>query len=281
VNFNRVARHYHWLETLAFGDTLQRSRTWWIGNVPRPGRALIIGEGNGRFLSELLRVHPGIEIDCVDASDRMLRLARQNVSRADPNSAARVRFLRRDVLSWSPSGSYDLLVTHFFLDLFHRESVQSIVAKLARAAAPNATWLIADFTIPSGRLTGCHAKLWLRAMYLFFKLTAGVTANTLVDPGVFLQRNGFARGSHRSFRLGMVKSELYRNSDGPADSPCRPVNSSSQAKQSGRSQIGASTDRLPDGMKSPVARDRGLEVPGVSSARSSLQIVPPNAACAR
>jgi ubiquinone/menaquinone biosynthesis C-methylase UbiE len=211
VNFNRIARHYRWLETIAFGNALQLSRTCWINKVPRPGRALIIGEGNGRFLGELLHAHPGVEVDCVDASDRMLRLARQHVLRSDPDSAARVRFLNRDVLSWSPSGRYDLLVTHFFLDLFHREAVQTIVAKLAQAAAPNATWLIADFTIPSGRLTGFHAKLWLRTMYAFFKFAAGVTANTLVDPSTYLQTNGFARSSRRSFRLGMLKSELYRN----------------------------------------------------------------------
>jgi SAM-dependent methyltransferase len=219
VNFDQIARHYGWLETVAFGSALQRSRTCWINKVPRPARTLIVGEGNGRFLCELLRAHPGIDIDCVDASDRMLRLAREYVFRNDPDSAARVRFLHRDVLSWSPSGRYDLLVTHFFLDLFRREAVQSIVAKLAKAAAPNATWLIADFAIPSGRLAGFHAKLWLRTMYSFFKFAAGVSAKTLVDPSIYLQTSGFARSGRRSFRLGMLKSELYRNGSGVGNLP--------------------------------------------------------------
>jgi SAM-dependent methyltransferase len=211
VNFNRVARHYHWLETIAFGSALQRSRTCWINKVPRPTRTLIVGEGNGRFLCELLRAHPGIVIDCVDASALMLRLAREYVWRTDPDSAVRVRFLHRDILSWSPSGSYDLLVTHFFLDLFHREAVQSIVAKLAQAAAPNATWLIADFTIPSGGLARVHAQLWLRAMYSFFKFTAGVRVRSLADPAAYLQRQGFACKDQKISRIGMLKSELYRS----------------------------------------------------------------------
>src|SRR5437016_5407100 len=51
MNFDRVAPHYRWLETVTFGSALEKSRNYWIRRVPRPKRALIVGEGNGRFLS--------------------------------------------------------------------------------------------------------------------------------------------------------------------------------------------------------------------------------------
>ena len=123
---------------MVFGNALQRARIYWIDKIPRPGRALIVGEGNGRFLCELLRVHPKIEIDCIDASERMLQLTRSRVRRTRPESLAHVQFFHQDILNWSPRHSYDLLVTHFLLDCFESEKLELIVAKLAETARQNA-----------------------------------------------------------------------------------------------------------------------------------------------
>lgn len=209
MNFDRIARHYRWLETVAFGNALQNARTYWIDEIPPSRRALIVGGGNGRFLCELLRAHPKINIDCLDASGRMLELARARVRRLRPESLASVRFFHLDVRNWSPSDSYDLLVTHFFLDCFPREQVEAIVAKLAQAARPEAVWLIADFSIPDRRFARIRAKFWLRMMYAFFRAAAAVAAKELVDPTPYLHNNGFVRRSRKLSRRGMLKSDLY------------------------------------------------------------------------
>lgn len=209
MNFDLVAPHYRLLETIAFGNALQKARTCWIQQIPRPRRALVVGEGNGRFLCELLRAHPRIDIDCVDASGGMLALARARVRRLRPESLASVRFFHLDVLNWSPPDSYDLLVTHFFLDCFPREQVGAIVAKLAQAARPTAIWLIADFCIPHRRFARTHAKFWVRMMYAFFRVVAGIPTKELVDPTPYLQCNGFIGRSLRLSRGGMLRSGLY------------------------------------------------------------------------
>jgi ubiquinone/menaquinone biosynthesis C-methylase UbiE len=209
VNFDLVAPHYRWLETIAFGNALQNARTCWIQQIPRPRRTLILGEGNGCFLCELLRAHPKIDIDCVDASGRMLALACARVCRLRPESLASVRFFHRDVLNWSPSDSYDLLVTHFFLDCFPPEQVGAIVAKLAQAARSDAVWLIADFCIPHRRFARIHAKLWVRMMYAFFRVVAAIPAKELVDPTPYLQCNGFVGRSRKLSRGGMLRSDVY------------------------------------------------------------------------
>ena len=209
MNFDLVAPHYRLLETIAFGNALQTARTYWIEQIPRPRRALVVGEGNGRFLCELLRAHPKIDIDCIDASRVMLALARARVRQLRPESLASVRFIHLDVLTWSPLNSYDLLVTHFFLDCFPPDQVGAIVAKLARAARPAAIWLIADFCIPHRRFARIHAKFWVRMMYAFFRVFAGIPAKELVDPTPYLQCNGFVRSSRRLSRGGMLRSDLY------------------------------------------------------------------------
>jgi SAM-dependent methyltransferase len=209
VSFDFLAPHYRWLETLAFGNALQRARTCWLNKIARPNRTLIVGEGHGRFLCELLRVHPGIDVDCIEASREMLRLARARLLRTSPESIPHVRFLREDILNWSPQKSYDLLVTHFVLDCFPRPELQMIVNKLATAAEPGAPWLIADFVLPRTRLARVHARLWLRLMYIFFRITAGVKAKNIIDPHPILTENGFVPASSTLSRAGMLKSDLY------------------------------------------------------------------------
>jgi ubiquinone/menaquinone biosynthesis C-methylase UbiE len=211
VSFDSIAPAYRTLETIAFGGDLQRARVACLGEIGTPRRALLVGEGNGRFLCELLRLHSIIAVDCVDASERMLELVRQRIERRLPMDATRVRFLQHDITSWTPpEASYDLIVTHFFLDCFLGDRIADVVNRLSRAATPNATWLLADFRVPAGGFARIRAGLWLAAMYRFFQITAGIEAKELEAPSPFLRTAGFAVASQHLFRSGMVKSELWR-----------------------------------------------------------------------
>ena len=100
VSFDAVAPWYRMLETIAFGDALQRCRVACLGEIAVPRRALIVGEGNGRFLCALLQAHPGVEVVCVDASERMLQLARKRMERRIARSSRPGSF--------SPSGHHEL-----------------------------------------------------------------------------------------------------------------------------------------------------------------------------
>jgi ubiquinone/menaquinone biosynthesis C-methylase UbiE len=211
VSFDSVAPAYRALETIAFGGDLQRARGACLDEIGTPRRALIVGEGNGRFLCELLRLHPNIAVDCVDESRRMLELARERIERRLPADATRVRFLQHDITSWCPpEASYDLIVTHFFLDCFSEARIADIVNRLSRAATPNATWLLADFSVPAQGFARIRACVWLAAMYRFFRFTSGIEATELEDPSPFLRTAGFALASQHLFRSGMVKSQLWR-----------------------------------------------------------------------
>ena len=211
MSFDAVAAWYLTLEWIAFGDALQRCRVACLNEISPPHRALIVGEGNGRFLCELLRLHSEIEVDCIDASERMLHLARERVENNVSNGLGRVHFLHGDITSWSlPDDRYDLVVTHFVLDCFPEAGVAGIIKKLARAAKYDASWLLADFCIPRSGVTRLHARLWLAAMYLFFRFTARIQASELIDPTPFMRAEGFALARQHQFRCGMLKSEMWR-----------------------------------------------------------------------
>ena len=211
MSFDAVAPWYRALETIAFGNALQRCRVACLNEIESPRRALVVGEGNGRFLCELLRAHPGIQVDCADASERMLQLARRRVEMEQPDRSDQVRFLHRDVTSWSPpENHYDLVVTHFVLDCFPEGELAGVIKRLASAGTPEAVWLLADFRLPGQGFARLRARVWLAAMYQFFRLTAQIRATELIDPTPFMQANGFALTRQHLFRRGMLKSQLWR-----------------------------------------------------------------------
>jgi hypothetical protein len=128
-----------------------------------------------------------------------------------PDSLNRIRFLQRDITSWTPTEPpYDLIITHFVLDCFSKDQVADVVGSLARAATTEAIWLVADFCVPPDGFRRVHARAWLAAMYRFFQVTAGIEAVALVDPSPFLYAGGFSLARQHLFRSGMVKSELWR-----------------------------------------------------------------------
>src|SRR4051812_9976745 len=164
MSFDTLAPHYRWMERVLAGQKLQRCRTEFLPKIPAPKRALLIGEGNGRFLGEFINQFPQAEVMCVDASEKMLTQTRR--STANSTSA---EFLRADILDWQPAeNSFDLIVTNFFLDCFTPEQLASVINTLSVAATLEANWLLADFCEPPLGWRKWRARCILAAMYLFF-----------------------------------------------------------------------------------------------------------------
>src|SRR6478672_3243477 len=75
MSFDILAPHYRWMEAVLAGDKLQRCRVHWLGAVQHCRRALLVGEGNGRFLQVCAERLPNTHFTVVDASPKMLREA--------------------------------------------------------------------------------------------------------------------------------------------------------------------------------------------------------------
>jgi ubiquinone/menaquinone biosynthesis C-methylase UbiE len=210
MSFDRLAPHYQWMEFVLAGEKLQRCRTAFLEQVSAPENILIWGEGNGRFLIECRRKWKDARILCADASERMLALANERIERfgLDANG---IEFLRADVLKWSPMNkSFDLVVTHFFLDCFRAEQLQQIVDRIAFAARPNASWLLADFQMAPVGLQRLRAKLILTVMYLFFRIVTRLPARRLTSPDPYLISNEFFLRERRVSEWGLLRSDLWR-----------------------------------------------------------------------
>jgi ubiquinone/menaquinone biosynthesis C-methylase UbiE len=213
MSFDLLAPHYRWIEFVSAGDQLQQCRTALLGRVAESKKILIFGEGNGRFLLECRRKLPNAKITCVDASVRMLSLARRRLARQGV-SCEQIEFICADALTWMPpERNFDLIVTHFFLDCFRREQVEALIAKLARAAVPQANWLLADFQVAPAGLSRYRSRVILWMLYRFFRVTTRLSATVLTPPDDFLRRNGFELRQRHVYDWRLLHSDWWRRSE--------------------------------------------------------------------
>jgi ubiquinone/menaquinone biosynthesis C-methylase UbiE len=206
MSFDLLAPHYRWMERVLAGGKLQRCRTEFLDKIATPKHALLVGEGNGRFLSEFVRQFPQARATCLDASAKMLTEAkRAHVSNAN------LQFIHADIFDWSaPFGAFDLIVTNFFLDCFQREQLAQVVSKLASAASPNATWLLSDFRQPAVGWKKWRARWILASMYFFFRFATKLPARRLTPPDEFLNAHGFRLIDRRCHDWGLLHADYWR-----------------------------------------------------------------------
>jgi SAM-dependent methyltransferase len=208
-NFDPIARPYRWLEYLTLGKSLESCRLHYLPQLRDRRHALVLGDGDGRFLTQLLAHNPYIQVDAVDTSTTMLQLLRQRSEAATPNAAIRLRTHHANALTVPLEDSYDLVVSHFFLDCLTQAELDSLISRIVPALTPGALWLISDFRIPTG-LMRLPAKLLIRILYLGFRLLTGLRTTRLPDHATALTRAGLTRISHHHRLAGLLTTELWQ-----------------------------------------------------------------------
>jgi SAM-dependent methyltransferase len=210
MNADRIAGSYRWLEYAAFGLALERARFDFLSHATAARRVLILGEGDGRFLAQLLRRNRRASVAVIETSERMIQLAGQRVPLEE---RARVKFYQMDAVAGGlPGSSFDLVVTHSFLDILSRHEAEALICKVSALLSPGAGWLVSEFQQPAGRFRRPHARLWLGAMYSFFSMTTGLRATKLPPYREVMQRCGLAEIAHRERRFGLIRSQVWRKS---------------------------------------------------------------------
>lgn len=210
ASFDLLAPVYPALERLLAGRRLQRCRTAWIDELADARRLLIAGVGHGPALAPVLRRHPQLRVTCVDASARMLAVARRRArdAGADPG---RVEFIHAALPGWQPPpGAYDAIATHFFLDCFTPAQLEAVVATLGRAAAPGVRWIVSDFTLPARGPARWRALLVHRLMYAFFRFATRLPASRVTPPDDLLVAHGFQLLRRQVFDWGLLHADLWR-----------------------------------------------------------------------
>ncbi len=212
--FDRVAAIYRPGEYLTFGPLLERCRFSFVPELAVSRRALVLGDGDGRFLARLLASAPELRAHAVDASPAMLRRLQARAARL--GAANRLTATCTDIRRFATAGSsspdvYDLVATHFFLDCLTPAETDALALSLRPRLAPGAFWVVSEFEVPdAGRLRAAFSRVTISGLYAAFRVLTGLRVRRIPPWRNSLARAGFTRRSSRSFLGGLLVAELWQ-----------------------------------------------------------------------
>jgi SAM-dependent methyltransferase len=207
ADFDRIARPYRTLEYIALGRLLERTREHFLPALKGARNALVLGDGDGRFLIKLLEANSQLHATAVDTSAAMLEL----LARRCECYSDRLRIEQVDARRSLPRGAkpYDLVVTHFFLDCLEQDELDLLVQRVRPLVAPGALWVVSDFRSPDGALR-VPAWLFVRGLYLCFRALTGLRTTRLPDHTAARRDAGFVRIDRRLLLAGVLVAEVWQ-----------------------------------------------------------------------
>lgn len=165
----------------------------------RPGdRVLYAGAGRGKEIVEACR--RGAEVTCVEPCPAMaMRLHHRLASHGE-----RFTIVPRPIQAIPPTAEYDVVVAHFFLNVFDAPAMTGVLEHLCRFVNPGGYLVIADFK--TNRLPTYPLTRLLRAAYYYPLNLAGwllriCALHPIYDYAPALKSQGFTPQSRESFRV--------------------------------------------------------------------------------
>ena len=204
-NFDRVAHIYRWAEYLALGPALQRTRTHFLSALCDRRHALVLGDGDGRFLAALMRENTLINVTAVDTSRRMLTLLLRRCS----TWCGRLCTMQASALDVIPDSKTDLIVSHFFLDCLTQRNVDDLVSCVSSVCKPGTRWLISDFQAPEGALLRHFGKAYIWLLYAAFRVLTGLRVQRLPSTREVLSAANFLPIAYHQSLGGLLYAEIW------------------------------------------------------------------------
>ena len=180
-SFDVLVRPYGLLERLAFGNQLEALRSHGLRHAASARKALLIGDGNGRFAASLLRANPLVHVHSIDISHGMLAAARRHICSECPEAANRFLPIQADARRVRlPVEAYDFVALNFVLDCLTSREAAILLRELENTLVDGGTLIFSDFHVPDApRAWRFFGSSVIRLLYLFFAATAGIESRAL------------------------------------------------------------------------------------------------------
>lgn len=203
-NFDRIAPIYDKLVSVVFGKAMRRAQTKFLKEIRNHSRVLILGGGTGWLLEEVLSLRPDCQVIYIDASKKMIDMARQTIG-----NSRNVAFIHGTEKEIPAASSFEVVITHFYLDLFGERSCRDTCNIIRNHCRAGSLWIACDFV---------DRALWhsvmLRIMYSFFQLTTNLQTKCLPDWRACIQETGFSEIGVGYYSSNFICSALYRLESG-------------------------------------------------------------------
>ncbi|MDH4059010.1 MAG: class I SAM-dependent methyltransferase [Cyclobacteriaceae bacterium] len=197
-SFDRIAPYYDRLARIVFNNSIKEAQFSLLSDITTSSSILVLGGGTGTWLNQLLTINRDCQIYYVEASSKMITLARRGIVDAD-----RVHFIH-GTEKHIPSLSYDALITFFYLDMFSDNQLRKLVSCLQPHLKLNSKWLVVDFV---------NTKIWhailLRIMFFFFRCIGAISNSKLPDWEGTLNDASYQVVGTGSFFADFIQARIY------------------------------------------------------------------------
>lgn len=197
--FNLLAPVYSGLSKLIFGKSIERAQLHFLDCIDSTRHVLFLGGGSGEVLHALVTTYPTVKVDYIDLSPKMIELAKSKTG--NPSSVNFITGTEQNI----PARSYNVVITNFYLDLFSDKRLNEVIDIIKPRLADNVTWLATDFISEK-----TWHRIFLKAMYMFFKIITRIEAGSLPDWQSALSNAGLKEVTSRNFYGGFIKSSVYK-----------------------------------------------------------------------
>ncbi|MGB0766172.1 MAG: class I SAM-dependent methyltransferase [Phycisphaeraceae bacterium] len=197
-SYRRVARVYDLLASGYSLGAIDRSKRVHHDLIVPGDRVLYVGAGRGKEIAGACE--RGAEVTCVEPCPSMaLRLHDRLAEHGE-----RFTIVPRPIQAIPVSEEYDLVVAHYFLNVFDRHTMPGILDRVCGFVRPGGRLVIADF-MPSRRGEGAIGRAIRSAYYrpvnLAGRLLCIGALHAIYDYGPRLSERGYRIESRRSFAV--------------------------------------------------------------------------------
>ncbi len=201
-DFKYISFFYDPLARLVFGNNLANAKKQFIDRVKPGSVILIFGGGTGDILNDMLSEISNCTIDFIEPSSGMIRMAKKKLH---PEYTHRVNFIHGNQICIPNNMQYDAVAVFFVLDVFKQQEALVVSIQLNASLKKDGIWLFADF-FPA---LNYFQKWMMRIMYLFFKVTTGISASRLPEYESIFTQNRLTLTHEKYFLNGWVRSKVY------------------------------------------------------------------------
>lgn len=200
MSFDVIAPVYDLLSRMVYGRSIVAAQKYMLKYIPEESSVLIVGGGTGWIIGELFAINKACSVVYMEASQKMLEKAQARIHTRDQS---RIQFLLQSEI---PSeGSYDVVITNFFLDLFPSCKLRTIIQQLKNLIKDDGSWIVTDFVDDGKR----WQRLMLKIMYIFFRTLSKIEATVLPPWQLLLKENGMQKEEAKRFYADFIETAIY------------------------------------------------------------------------
>lgn len=207
-DFDALAPYYDKLKDWTLGQVMHQSELAHLDNIPDDANVLIIGGGGGEIVDMLYSKKKGIQLTYIEQSQKMIDIAKERVGSIKYGN--QITFVNKSFELISSLNMYDVVITHYFLDVFTPTHLTQVIGKIKNTLAFDGILLVADFQ----RNKKWYNSMWqtpvLLGMHIFFRFFTNLESSSLKDIDGYLKGGGFSTIKECHYWNRFIFSRVYK-----------------------------------------------------------------------